>query len=123
MAIQLSSISASDNPFGALSWIEAILTGSLATTLAVIAVALFGLELLNGRLSLRRGAALVIGCFILFAAPGLARSLLALSYDATGTSLPAPMPAPLEPIEFKSPPMPKVPTPFDPYAGAAIPTQ
>ena len=123
MAIQLSSNTASGDPFGALSWIEAILTGNLATTSAIIAVALFGLELLNGRFSLRRGAALVFGCFILFAAPGLARSLLSLSYDATATSLPAPIPAPLEPVEVKAPPAPKVPPPFDPYAGASIPTQ
>ena len=119
MDLQLVSNSASNDPFGALPWIVAILTGRLATTLAIIAVALFGLELLNGRLSLRRAGTLLIGCFILFAAPGLARSLVALSYDASASSLPVP----LEPVEVKAPPMPKVPTPFDPYAGAAIPTQ
>lgn len=57
------------------SWIERLVTGPLSTSLAMIAAAWFGLALLGGRLSFKRGGLLVLGCFILFGAPAIAREL------------------------------------------------
>ena len=40
---------------GALSWVQGTLLGNLATTVAVIAVAVVGLMMLTGRIDWRRG--------------------------------------------------------------------
>lgn len=51
---------------GALAWVQGTLMGSVATTMAVIAVATVGLMMLSGRMNWRYGATVVIGMFILF---------------------------------------------------------
>lgn len=56
---------------GALYWIQGTLLGNLATTAAVIAVAVTGLMMLTGRIDWRRGLTVVIGCFILFGAAAI----------------------------------------------------
>lgn len=53
---------------GALGWIQGTLLGSVATAVAVIAVASVGLLMLTGRMNWRFGATVVIGLFILFGA-------------------------------------------------------
>lgn len=53
---------------GALAWIQGTLLGSVATAVAVIAVASVGLLMLTGRMNWRFGATVVIGLFILFGA-------------------------------------------------------
>ena len=50
----------------ALSWLQGTLLGNVATSVAVIAVALVGFMMLTGRLNWRLGATVIIGCFILF---------------------------------------------------------
>ncbi len=52
----------------ALSWVEGTLLGSLATTAAVISVAVVGLMMLTGRIDWRRGMTVILGAFILFGA-------------------------------------------------------
>jgi type IV secretion system protein VirB2 len=52
----------------ALGWIQGTLLGSVATAVAVIAVASVGLLMLTGRMNWRFGATVVIGLFILFGA-------------------------------------------------------
>lgn len=52
----------------ALGWIEGTLLGSLATTAAVIAVAIVGMMMLTGRIDWRRGLTVILGAFILFGA-------------------------------------------------------
>jgi type IV secretory pathway VirB2 component (pilin) len=52
----------------ALAWIQGTLLGSVATAIAVIAVASVGLLMLTGRMNWRFGATVVIGLFILFGA-------------------------------------------------------
>ena len=61
----------------ALTWIEGTLTGSVGTSLAVLAVGWFGLALLSGQASLRRGAMVAIGCFILFGAASIVAGIRA----------------------------------------------
>ena len=103
--------------FAALQWIEQLVVGPLGTSIAVIAVAWFGFALLAGRFSLRRGALLVLGCFVLFGAPNLARALIGLAHaGSSGTAA-----LPPQQIIIPPPPAPAVPTPFDPYAGASVP--
>lgn len=53
---------------GALGWIQGTLLGSVATAVAVIAVASVGLLMLTGRMNWRFGATVVLGLFILFGA-------------------------------------------------------
>jgi type IV secretory pathway VirB2 component (pilin) len=54
-------------PIGsALSWLQGTLLGNVATSIAVIAVAMVGFMMLTGRLNWRLGATVIIGCVILF---------------------------------------------------------
>ena len=55
----------------ALGWIQGTLLGNVATTAAVIAVAVVGLMMLTGRMNWRFGATVIIGCFILFGATAI----------------------------------------------------
>ena len=56
---------------GALGWIQGTLMGSVATAVAVIAVASVGLLMLTGRMNWRFGATVVVGLFILFGASAI----------------------------------------------------
>ena len=112
----LAAIRPLGDPFAAAGWFERLLTGPLGTSAAVIAVAWFGFELLAGRLSVRRGGLLVLGCFVLFGAPGIARSLLSAANSAGGgRSAPVPLTIIAPPPAVPSPPA------YDPYAGASVP--
>ena len=50
----------------ALLWLQGTLLGTVATTVAVMAVAAIGFMMLTGRMNWRFGATVIIGCFILF---------------------------------------------------------
>lgn len=105
----------------AVRWVEAVLMGPLATSLAVVAVASIGLLMLSGRVNVRRGAAVIIGCFILFGAAGIAHGLRGVTTSFAGTPGPQPAPAPPAlPVELLSPPANEAPASSDPYAGASI---
>src|SRR3546814_14694750 len=52
---------------------------SVATAIAIIAVAAIGLLMLSGRLDLRRGITVIFGCFLLFGASGIAAALTGLA--------------------------------------------
>lgn len=113
---------ASGPTLAAALWVQNILLGTIATAVAVIAVATVGLLMLAGRIDIRRGATVVAGCFILFGAPSIAaglRSALAASQDAIAPPLPASAPPPTPPPPA---PPPVSRAPYDPYAGAAVPT-
>jgi type IV secretion system protein VirB2 len=56
---------------GAARWIQGTLLGTLATVIAVIAVALVGLLMLSGRINWQHGAVVILGCFILFGAASI----------------------------------------------------
>lgn len=55
----------------ALSWMQGTLMGNVATTIAVIAVAMVGFMMLTGRMNWRFGATVILGCFILFGAASI----------------------------------------------------
>jgi type IV secretory pathway VirB2 component (pilin) len=95
-------------------WLAQLLTGSIGTTIAIIAVALTGLSMLQGRISARDAARIVLGCFILFGAPSIARSILGHQ---------SPRPAARAEI-YNAPPgfiAPPSQQNNDPYAGASVP--
>ena len=107
----------------AIDWLQSALLGSIATTAAVIAVGGVGYLMLTGRIDVRRAVQVVFGCFILFGAPNIAQGITA---GISGLGAQPASVTDLEPPLIDSPPpaYPKKPAqPFDPYAGAAVPTQ
>ena len=96
----------------AVMWVGQVMLGSIATGIAVIAVAAVGLLMLNGRIDRRRAALTLIGCFVIFGARSIANGIVGGS-KATALSIAFSLPpAPI------SPPSPSAET-YDPYAGAA----
>jgi len=55
----------------AVSWLQGTLLGTIATVVAVIAVAAVGFMMLTGRINWRYGITVVLGCFILFGATSI----------------------------------------------------
>ena len=55
----------------AVDWLQGTLMGTVATTVAVIAVAVVGFMMLTGRVNWRHGAVVILGCFILFGAASI----------------------------------------------------
>ena len=55
----------------AVTWLQGTLLGTIATTVAVIAVAAVGFMMLTGRINWRHGAVVIVGCFILFGAASI----------------------------------------------------
>ena len=93
----------------------ALINGQLATTIAVLAVAFIGYQMMLGRIPVKRAFQAILGCFVLFGSPGIARSIM----DFTDLS-PRFEPA----VVYRAGPSYAVPTPalnssanpFDPYA-------
>lgn len=56
---------------GAVTWLQGTLLGTVATVVAVIAVASIGFMMLTGRMNWRHGAVVIVGCFILFGAASI----------------------------------------------------
>ncbi|MEO1729906.1 MAG: TrbC/VirB2 family protein [Pseudomonadota bacterium] len=67
---------AAGNPLvDALVWMQSILLGPIATSLAVMAVAGVGFMMLTGRMNWRYGGTVIVGVFIIFGAPRLVASI------------------------------------------------
>lgn len=106
----------------AVSWAGSLLTGTLATVIATIAIVGIGFMMLRGRLPLRRGITIVLGCFIISGATMIAQGLLGINAhlsesgarqgQTAAVTATIPPPAP--------PPQPEV---YDPYAGASVPVR
>jgi hypothetical protein len=110
------------NPIdSALGWISGGLLGTVAVTVAVIAIAAIGILMLSGRIDIRRSAWVIVGCFIIFGASTIAAGIN--SAITSGESA-API-AEIDPPPYYPPASPVVPQPApggnDPYAGAAVP--
>ncbi len=63
----------------ALQWVQGTLLGNLATSAAVIAVAVVGYMMLTGRLEWRRGLMVVVGAFIIFGAVSIVAGIRQLA--------------------------------------------
>lgn len=66
----------------ALQWVQGTLLGNLATTAAVIAVAVVGYMMLTGRLEWRRGLLVIVGAFVIFGASSIVAGIHALAQGA-----------------------------------------
>ncbi|MFZ3482140.1 TrbC/VirB2 family protein [Sphingomonas sp. 3-13AW] len=64
---------------GAVHWIQGTLLGTVATVIAVIAVASVGMLMLSGRINWRYGATVILGCFVLFGAASIVGGIQAAS--------------------------------------------
>lgn len=97
------------------SWLVSLMTGSLALGLCVLAIAIIGLLMLDGRLPVRDGLRVVLGCFVLLGAPVIAAAFVTAGQDISqtlGSQEPPRQPAnPREDLP---------PSAFDPYAGASL---
>jgi type IV secretory pathway VirB2 component (pilin) len=74
-AAQTTDPAGSGPILAALQWIEGTLLGNVATTAAVIAVAVVGLMMLTGRIDWRRGLVVVLGAFIVFGAAAIVEGM------------------------------------------------
>lgn len=95
-------------------WVAAVATGPVATGVATIAIAAVGFAMLAGRIDVRRGAVVVLGCFIVFGAPTIAGAFMQWAGGDSGAQLAASVP-PAAPV-----PAPPPAQPNDPYAGASL---
>lgn len=66
----------------AVTWMQGTLLGNVATALAVIAVGATGLMMLTGRIDWRRGATVIIGCFIVFGAAAIVAGIRTVAAGA-----------------------------------------
>jgi len=114
--------STSANPIAAaLAWLQGSLLGTVATAVAVIAVAWVGFLMLTGRIDIRRAVQVVFGCFILFGASSIAQGIMGArqGFGAEASSADS-----SPPLAYSAAPPPAYPKataqPFDPYAGAAV---
>jgi type IV secretory pathway VirB2 component (pilin) len=106
----------------AVQWLEATLLGTVATTVAVIAIAWTGMMMLGGRIDWRRGVTTVVGCFLVFGATSIAagiRYAADAGSDSAGLDRLEPAPIPVSPLPTPTPRTP-MPVDRDPYAGASM---
>lgn len=107
----------------AADWVCTLVTGTPATILATLAVAAIGVLMLQGRLPLRRGVTVVLGCFVIFGASSIADGLMQITEGESSVH----QGEVIRPPDFvrgepatppRAPPQPQL---YDPYAGASVP--
>lgn len=77
---QVAADPAGSSPLlGALTWVQGTLLGNLATTAAVIAVAIIGYLMLTGRFEWRRGLIVLVGIFVIFGAVSIVAGIRSLA--------------------------------------------
>lgn len=105
-----------------LTWLEGTLLGTLATVVAIIAIASVGILMLTGRVDVRRAAQVIFGCFIIFGASTIAGGIMT-AVNGSGEDAGLAQATPLPPPQLPAPPAaPQASnSPYDPYAGAALP--
>jgi type IV secretory pathway VirB2 component (pilin) len=111
----------------AVQWLEGTLLGTVATMVAVICVAVAGFMMLSGRIDVRYGVSVVLGCFILFGASSIVGGIQSAAAQFGGISGGYEAPPPVVTVEQS--PLPVIsagparpePSRADPYAGAAVP--
>jgi type IV secretory pathway VirB2 component (pilin) len=107
----------------AVQWIEGALLGSLATIIAILAIAGIGFTMLSGRIALRRTMSVILGCFVLLGAGSIARGLITATQQVMETkATPANDPYSIPTRHARPTVAPRAPSRFgdDPNAGAAV---
>ena len=77
----------------AVEWMTTLLSGNVATFLAVIGVAFVGYLFVTGHLAIRQGSRTILGVFVLLGAPIIATGLLQIAFVANSVGT-EPYPAP-----------------------------
>ncbi len=103
----------------AVSWLQATLLGTVATTIVIIAIASVGLMMFTGRINIRYGLTVIAGSFILF---GASTIVAGIQSTLAGADLAAAPYAPPPPAPLPALPAPPPANP-DPYAGASVPSR
>lgn len=83
-AAQTISPQGSGPILAAVQWIQGTLLGNVATSIAVIAVAVVGFMMLTGRMNWRHGVTVILGCFILFGAAAIVAGIETAARAAGG---------------------------------------
>jgi type IV secretion system protein VirB2 len=68
----------------AMRWVQGTLLGTVATVVAVIAIASVGFLMLTGRVNWRHGGAVILGCFILFGAASIVAGIQSAAMMSSG---------------------------------------
>jgi type IV secretion system protein VirB2 len=76
---QVADPAGSSPLLAALSWVQGTLLGNVATTAAVIAVAIIGYMMLTGRFEWRRGLVVLVGIFVIFGAVSIVAGIRSLA--------------------------------------------
>jgi type IV secretion system protein VirB2 len=97
-------------------WIASVLLGEIAAGLCVVAVAIVGMVMLSGRLPVRQGAMVVLGCFVLLGAPAIAWGLMSLAAHVPTDMQAAEVAG--EEVLYERPPLP--PAVNDTYGRASL---
>lgn len=118
----LADPAGADPILAAVNWFQATFLGPVATTISILAVAVIGLMMLNGRISAQRAITVIIGCFIVAGAHWIATGIRGFTESRTGAegragSVPVVPPAP----SANDVPRPPRPHESDPFAGASVP--
>ncbi len=100
----------------AVQWLLDLLLGPLGTSIAIIAVAFLGYQMMTGRISAGRALRVLLGCFVLFGSPVIVGGLMGVGGQYRESAL--------LPVVFEQPSSPPLPdarpgpisNPFDPYA-------
>lgn len=100
------------------NWVQNMLLGTLATIIAIIAIASIGFAMLLGRIEMRRGITVLMGCFILFGASAIANGLRSATSSVVTTYGVGVPPTPLVVPHYSA--ADQNANPFDPYAGASV---
>ncbi|HEX8527862.1 TrbC/VirB2 family protein [Allosphingosinicella sp.] len=103
----------------AVSWLQFAFLGTIATTVAIIAVSAVGFMMLAGRASVRHGAGVIVGSFMLFGASsivaGIQSSVASPDFVSVSNVPPPPATTPQTTAPAVSPPPAD-----DPYAAASV---
>jgi type IV secretion system protein VirB2 len=68
----------------AMQWMQGTLLGTVATVVAVIAIASVGFLMLSGRMNWRHGGVVILGCFILFGAASIVAGIQSAATLSSG---------------------------------------
>lgn len=120
LSTSLADPSGSSALIAAVQWLQDTLLGTVATMVAVIAVASVGLMMLSGRTDYRHGVTVILGCFVIFGASSIVAGVTATVSGSMGpeAEISASIPQPETPRNIPATPAPQD---YDPYAGASVP--
>ena len=99
----------------ATAWLDTVLAGPLVLAICSIAIAVLGLAMFAGRFDVRRGAAVILGCFVVLGASSTGSGLVGRQSASTAAA----------DASIANPPQPQMPQRKDrkvddPYAGASL---